>query len=84
MKTQLKKLLRGRAKRARQAIQQLPEISPYRPVLLKYVRLLHFTLLVRGLPPFDLGGLRMVKQLTTLEASLQQARKKGGIAFLTV
>jgi hypothetical protein len=83
MKTQLKKLLRGRLNRARQAIQHLPENNAYRPVLLKYVRLLRFTLLGRGLPPFDLGGVRMVEQLTTLEASLQQARKKGGIASLT-
>ncbi len=84
MKTQLKKLLRGRLNRVRQTIQRLPENNPFRLVFLKYVRLLRFTLLVRGLPPFDLGGLRMVKQLTTLEASLQRARKKGGIVSLTV
>jgi len=84
MKTQLKKLLRGRLNRAKQTIKFLPENNPYRPILLKYVRLLRFTLLVRGLPPFDLGGLRMVKQLMTLEASLQRARKKGGIVSLTV
>jgi hypothetical protein len=84
MKTQLKKLLRGRLNRAKQAMQGLPENNPYRSVLLKYVRLLRFTLLVKGLPPFDLGGLRMVKQLTTLEASLRRARKKGGIVSLTV
>ena len=84
MKTQLKKLLRGRLNRAKQAIQRLPENNPYRPVLLKYVGLLRFTLLVRGLPPFDLGGVRMVEQLTTLEASLRRAREKGGIVSLTV
>jgi hypothetical protein len=81
MKTKLKKLLRGRLNRARQAIQRLSEDDPYRPILLKYVRLLRFTLLVKGLPPFDLGGLRLVEQLTTLEASLQRAREKGGIVF---
>jgi len=84
MKTQLKKLLRGHLNRARQAIQRLPGNNPYRPVLWKYVRLLRFTLLIRGLLPFDLGGLRLVEQLTTLEASLQRARKKGGIVSLTV
>jgi hypothetical protein len=57
----------------------LPENNPYRSVLLKYVRLLRFTLLIKGLPPFDLGGLRLVEQLTTLAASLQRAREKGGI-----
>jgi hypothetical protein len=84
MKTELKKKLRGRLNRARQAIKQLPELNPYRPVLLKYVRHLRFTLLARGLPPFELGGLRMAAQLTTLEASLYRARKKGGIDYLTV
>jgi hypothetical protein len=81
MKTELKKKLRGRLNRARQTIKQLPELDPYRPVLLKYVRHLRFTLLARGLPPFELGGLRMVAQLTTLEASLCRARQKGGIDY---
>jgi hypothetical protein len=84
MKTELKKRLRGRLNRARQVIQGLPDTNPYRPVLLKYVRLLRFTLLVKGLPPFDLGGVRMVEQLTTLEASLRRAWEKGGITSLTV
>jgi hypothetical protein len=82
MKTQLKKKMRGRLNRARQAIKNLPEPDPYRPVLLKYVRYLRFTLLVRGLAPFELGGLRMVQQLITLEASLCRAREKGGIGCL--
>jgi hypothetical protein len=81
MKTRLKKSLRGRLNRARQTIKNLPELDPYRSVLLKYVRHLHFTLLVRGLAPFDLGGLQMIQQLTPLEASLNRAREKGGIAY---
>ncbi|OGV97534.1 hypothetical protein A2W24_04135 [Microgenomates group bacterium RBG_16_45_19] len=79
LKTRLKKKLRGGLNRARQAIQALSETDPYRPVLLKYVRYLRFTLLVRSLPPFELGGLRMVQQLTLLEASLGRAQEKGGI-----
>jgi hypothetical protein len=82
MKTQLKKRLRGRLNRVRQTIKKLPEADPYRTILLKYVRHLRFTLLARGLPPFDLGGLRMVQQLTTLEASLGRAKKRGNIGFL--
>jgi hypothetical protein len=82
MKTQIKKTLRGRLNRARQAIKKLPEPDPYRPVLLKYVRHLRFTLLARGLAPFELGGLQMVQQLTTLEASLCRAQEKGGIGCL--
>ena len=81
LKTRLKKKLRGGLNRARQAIQALSETDPYRPVLLKYVRYLRFTLLVRSLPPFELGGLRMVQQLTLLEASLERAQEKGGIGF---
>jgi hypothetical protein len=82
MKTQIKKKLRGRLNRARHVINKLLESDPYRPVLLKYVRHLRFTLLARGLAPFELGGLRMVQQLTILEASLCRAREKGGIACL--
>ena len=82
MKTNLKKKVRGRLNRARQAIKQLPELDPYRSVLLKYVCYLRFTLLVRGLAPFELGGLQMVQQLTILEASLCRAREKGGIGCL--
>jgi hypothetical protein len=82
MKTQIKKKLRGRLNRARRAIKELLEPDPYRPVLLKYVRHLRFTLLARGLAPFELGGLRMVQQLTILAASLCRAREKGGIACL--
>jgi hypothetical protein len=82
MKTQLKKQLRGRLNRARQAIKDLPEADPYRPVLLKYVRYLRFTLLIGSLAPFELGGLRMVQQLTLLAASLGRAREKGGIDYL--
>ena len=84
MKTELKKKLRGRLNRARQTIKQLPEQDPYRSVLLKYVRYLRFTLLAKSLPPFELGGLRMVAQLTILEASLYRAKKKGGIGCLIV
>jgi hypothetical protein len=79
LKTQLKKRLRGHLNRIRQTVQRLPENDLYRPVLLKYVRLLRFTLLINGLPPFNLGGLRLVQQLKTLEASLQRACKKGGL-----
>lgn len=82
MKTELKKKMRGRLNRAREAIKQLPERDPYRSVLLKYVGYLRLTLLVRGLAPFELGGLQMVQQLTTLEASLGRAREKGGIDCL--
>jgi hypothetical protein len=84
LKTRLKKKLRGGLNRARQAIQALSETDPYRPVLLKYVRYLRFTLLVRSLPPFELGGLRMVQQLAILEASLGRAQEKGGIGCCAV
>jgi hypothetical protein len=84
LKTQLKKSLRGRLNHARQTIKKLPELDPYRSTLLKYLCHLRFTLLVRGLPPFDLGGLKMIQQLTILEASLSRAGEKGGIVSLNI
>ncbi|MBV7327335.1 hypothetical protein KFU94_03575 [Chloroflexi bacterium TSY] len=44
-------------------------------------RYLRFTLLTRGLAPFELGGLQMVQQLITIEASLLRAQEKGGIRY---
>jgi len=84
MKTQLKKSLRNRLSYAWRLIKGLPADNPYRPVLLKYLRCLRFTLLARGLPPFELGGVRMMKQLAVLEVSLERARKKGGIVSWSV
>jgi len=84
MKTHLKKGLRHRLSYAWRLIKGLPADDPYRPVLLKYLRYLRFTLLARGLPPFELGGVRMMKQLAVLEASLERARKKGGIVSWSV
>ena len=84
MKTELKQKLRGRLNRARQTIKQLPDSDPYRPVLLKYVQHLRFTLLARSVAPFELGGLRMIENLTILEASLQRAQEKGGIGSSVV
>ncbi len=84
MKTELKKKLRGRLNRAQQTIKQLPDRDPYRFVLLKYVQHLRFTLLVRGVAPFELGGLRMIENLTILEASLRRAQEKGGIGSYVV
>ncbi len=83
MKTELKKKLRGRLNRARATIKALAETDPYRVVLLKYVRHLHFTLLSKGRLPFDFGGLQMVQELASLHASLNRARQKGGMACLT-
>ena len=84
MKTQLKKGLRHRLSYAGRLIKGLPTDDPYRPVLLKYLGYLRFSLLARGLPPFELGGLRMMNQLAVLEASLERARKKGGIGSWSV
>jgi len=83
MKTQLKKKLRGRLNRARQTIKQLPDHDPYRAVLLKYVGYLRFSLIMRGLAPFDLAGLSMVQQLATLEASLSRSQKKASTGSLS-
>ncbi|MBV7332002.1 hypothetical protein KFU94_27995 [Chloroflexi bacterium TSY] len=59
----------------------MAETDPYKAVLLQYTRYLRFTLLTRGLTPFELGGLQMVQQLITIEASLLRAQEKGGIRY---
>jgi hypothetical protein len=79
LKTRLKKRLRSKLRYLRTTVYRLPATDPYRPVLLKYVQLLRFALLIQGLPPFKLGGVRLVQYLALLEASLRRAREKGGI-----
>ncbi|MBV7330987.1 transposase [Chloroflexi bacterium TSY] len=81
MKTQLKKKLRGFLNRVYKTVRELAETDPYKAVLLQYTRYLRFTLLTRGLAPFELGGLQMVQQLITIEASLLRAQEKGGIRY---
>jgi hypothetical protein len=81
MKVALKHQLRGRLNRVRARIKALAATDPYRAVLLKYVQSLRFTLLSQGCLPFELGGLQMIQDLTTLHTSLNRARQKGGIAY---
>jgi hypothetical protein len=83
LKTGLKKRLRPKLRYLRTSVYRLPVDDPYRPVLVKYVQLFRFALLMQGLPPFKLGGVRLVQQLTLLEASLRRAREKGGIGCWT-
>jgi hypothetical protein len=83
MKTDLKSQLRGRINRARATIRALPDADPYRPSLLAYANHIRSTLLEGGLPPFDLGGIRMYQDLAAIEASLRRAREKGGTGSWT-
>ena len=83
LKTRLKKRLRPKLRYLRTTIYRLAADDPYRPVLVKYVQLFRFALLIQGLPPFKLGGVQLVQQLTLLEASLRRAREKGGIGCWT-
>lgn len=83
MKTDLKIQLRGRIHRARATICALPNDDPYRPTLLAYANHIRSTLQEGGIPPFDLGGIRMYQDLAAIEASLRRAREKGGIVSWT-
>jgi hypothetical protein len=83
MKTDLKRQLRGRINRARVTIRALPDDDPYRPTLLAYANHIRSTLLEGGVPPFDLGGIRMFQDLAAIEASLRRAREKGGTGSWT-
>jgi hypothetical protein len=79
MKKRLKATYRQRLRRVEQRIACLPETDPYRPVLADYADAIRSTLLQDGVAPFELGGLQVFDDLTTLAASLARCQKKGGI-----
>jgi hypothetical protein len=77
LKTHLKSAFRGQLGRLEQAIQRLPEHDLHRDVLLDYALVIHSTLLVSGIPPFDLAGIQIMDALTDIAVSLQRCQKKG-------
>ena len=79
MKKRLKATYRQRLRRVEKRIASLPEVDSYRSVLTDYADAIHATLLVGGVAPFDLGGLRVFDDLTALAASLARCQKKGGM-----
>lgn len=79
MKKRLKAAFRQRLKRVERRIERLPEADPYRPVLADYAGAIRVTLLEGGVAPFELGGVRVFDDLTTLAASLARCQEKGGM-----
>jgi hypothetical protein len=77
LKTHLKSAFRGQLGRLEHAIQRLPEHDLHRDVLLDYALVIHSTLLVSGIPPFDLAGIQIMDALTDIAVSLQRCQKKG-------
>lgn len=76
MKKELKKAFRQSLARLRKRIQAVPEDDPFQAVLLEYASALRSTLLVGGIAPFDLGGIRVYDALENVEASLIRCQKK--------
>jgi hypothetical protein len=81
MKTALKQRFRNRLSDVEKRIAKLPESDRWRPILADYALAIHTTLLEGGVAPFDLGGVRIVDDLTALAAALRRCQEKGGTAF---
>jgi hypothetical protein len=76
---QIKRELRLKLKPVRRALEALDEQDPQRSVLLDYAEALRSSLRVSSLPPFQLGGLRVLADLRAVAASLRRCQKKGRI-----
>jgi hypothetical protein len=76
MKTDIKASFRHAIPRLRQRIQALPEAEPFRAVLLEYVSVIRSLLLIGGIAPFELGGIKLFDALEDLNSSLVRCQKK--------
>jgi hypothetical protein len=80
LKKELKASLRSRLTRLQRRLLTLPAADPYRPVLVDYADTLRAALLVNGIAPFDLAGVKLFDMLQDLALSLTRCQKKGTIA----
>jgi hypothetical protein len=76
MKTDIKASFRHAIPRLRQRIQALAEADPFRAVLLEYVSVFRSLLLIGGIAPFELGGIKLFDALEDLNSSLVRCQKK--------
>lgn len=76
MKTDIKASFRHAIPRLRQRIQALLEADPFRAVLLEYVSVIRSLLLIGGIAPFELGGIKLFDALEDLNSSLVRCQKK--------
>jgi hypothetical protein len=79
MKVDLKKALRAKLYRFNRRLKQVLPTDPYGAILTDYVTCVRQVLLLDGVAPFDLGGLRGCDSLRAIEGSLQRCQKKGAI-----
>jgi hypothetical protein len=79
LKTDLKRDFRPKLRAVRRKIATLTPTDPFQPILLDYADVLRTTLREGGVPPFELGGVRVFEALQAVEASLRRCQKKGGI-----
>jgi hypothetical protein len=79
MKTPLKKALRSKLSSFWRGRKRVPEDDPCRGVLADYGACLRSLLLLGGIAPCDLGGLRLLAALQAVEGSLRHCQEKGGI-----
>jgi hypothetical protein len=76
LKKQLKASLRARLTRLQRRLATWPETDPYRLVLVDYAEAIRAALLVSGIAPFDLAGIRLFEMLADLSRSLTNCQKK--------
>ena len=80
-KKDLKKAIRAPFYAVCRVLSQLSEDDPCQEVLTTYAELIRSTLTEGSKPPFELGGLRVLEDLTRIEASLDRSQKKGDTHF---
>jgi hypothetical protein len=76
MKTDIKASFRHTIPRLRLRIQTLPVEDPFRAVLLEYVSVIRSLLLIGGIAPFELGGIKIFDALEDLNSSVIRCQKK--------
>lgn len=76
MKTDLKASFRRAIPRLRLRIQALSVEDPFRAVLMEYVSVIRSLLLIGGVAPFELGGIKVFDALEDLNSSVIRCQKK--------
>jgi hypothetical protein len=75
MLVKVKHALRLKIRPLRHALDNLEEADPHRTILQDYAEALRSCLRVRGVAPFQLGGLRVLDDLRAVAASLRRCQK---------
>jgi len=84
MKTDIKASFRHALPRLRQRIQALPVEDSFRAILLEYTSVIRSLLLIGGIAPFELGGIKAFDALEDLNSSLVRCQKKATISCYAV